>query len=72
MRGKLRDKRALAKRESFKRDVQGRRRPVKRENRTLVWLNEQMKSGKDDDQLDLDEFLGEDALLEEDELLEKR
>lgn len=36
MRGKLRDKRAEGKRESFKNDVLERRRPVKRNSRTLV------------------------------------
>ena len=42
VRGKLRDKRADARQERFKRDIIERRRPVKRENRALVLLNRQL------------------------------
>ena len=48
MRGKLRDKRAATKRDSFKRDIIERRRPSKRDNRSLLLLNQQ------EDDLDLE------------------
>jgi hypothetical protein len=40
VRGKLRDKRADSKRDSFKRDLQMRRRPARRSTRNPAWLNE--------------------------------
>lgn len=43
MRGKLRDKRADVKRGPFKREVIDRRRVHKRDNRSLVWLNQQLE-----------------------------
>ncbi len=43
MRGKLRDKRTQTRRDTFKRDIVERRRTPKRENRTLVWLNQQLE-----------------------------
>ena len=43
MRGKLRDKRAEARRDRLKRDLVERRRPQKRENRTLTHLNRQLE-----------------------------
>ena len=51
MRGKLRDKRADARQERFKRDVLERRRPAKRDNRAVALLNRQMA----DDYLPVDE-----------------
>jgi len=42
VRGKLRDKRADARPDRFKRDIIERRRPAKRENRALVFLNRQL------------------------------
>jgi len=42
MRGKLRDKRTETKRDSFKRNVLERRRPVKRDNRNVTWLNQEL------------------------------
>lgn len=47
MRGKLRDKRADVKRGPFKREVIGRRRVHKRDNRSLVWLNQQLEEEED-------------------------
>lgn len=49
MRGKLRDKRFDAKRDTFKRDIVERRRATKRDNRAVIWLEEE------DDELLLDE-----------------
>ncbi|HLX59230.1 MAG TPA: hypothetical protein VKR83_19605 [Ktedonobacteraceae bacterium] len=51
MRGKLRDKRADARRERFKRDMIERRRPARRENRVLTLLHRQLE----DDYLLIDE-----------------
>ncbi len=45
MRGKLRDKRSIAKRDYFKRDIAERRRPVKRDKRA----NWQQFQADDDD-----------------------
>lgn len=42
MRGKLRDKRADARQDRFKRDVIERRRPARRDNRTVALLNRQL------------------------------
>lgn len=42
MRGKLRDKRAATQRDVFKRETMDRRRPVKRDNRTINRLNLQV------------------------------
>lgn len=42
MRGKLRDKRADARQDRFKRDIIERRRPPKHENRALALLNRQL------------------------------
>ena len=42
MRGKLRDKRAVTKRDNFKRDVMERRRPAKRDTRTSIWQYQQI------------------------------
>ncbi|MBA2285384.1 MAG: hypothetical protein H0W02_07885 [Ktedonobacteraceae bacterium] len=56
MRGKLRDKRADTKRDSFKRELEARRRPVRRDNRNLTWLSEQLREKEDekfDDEGDL-------------------
>ncbi|MDQ2902836.1 MAG: hypothetical protein ABI456_03300 [Ktedonobacteraceae bacterium] len=56
MRGKLRDKRADTKRDSFKRELVVRRRPVRRDNRNLTWLGEQLREKEDekfDDEGDL-------------------
>ncbi len=55
MRGKLRDKRVDLKREPFKRQVVDRRRPLsRRENRSQVWLNQQLE--EEDDYLIEDEL----------------
>ena len=48
MRGKLRDKRSEAKRDGFKRDILERRRPAKRDNRNLTWLNQQQEQEDED------------------------
>lgn len=42
MRGKLRDKRAATQRDVFKRETMDRRRPAKRDNRTINRLNLQV------------------------------
>ncbi len=42
MRGKLRDKRTDAKRDGFKRNVLERRRPAKRDNRNITWLDQEL------------------------------
>jgi hypothetical protein len=48
MRGKLRDKRVDLKRDPFKRQVVDRRRPLsRRENRSQVWLNQQLEEEDD-------------------------
>jgi hypothetical protein len=43
VRGKLRDKRADARPDRFKRDIIERRRPPRRENRALALLNRQLE-----------------------------
>ena len=48
MRGKLRDKRTETKRDSFKRNVLERRRPVKRDNRNVTWLNQELDEEGDE------------------------
>ena len=48
MRGKLRDKRTETKRDGFKRDVLERRRPVKRDNRTVTWLDSEPDDEEDE------------------------
>lgn len=55
MRGKLRDKRTDARQDRFKRDIIERRRPPRRQNRTLTLLNRQLEDDYlliDDDELD--------------------
>ena len=47
MRGKLRDKRTETKRDGFKRDVLERRRPAKRDNRNVTWLNQEPDEEED-------------------------
>jgi hypothetical protein len=56
VRGKLRDKRAIGQRDSVKRELVERRKPTRRDARTVLWLNQET----DSDEYDLD-------LLEEDE-----
>ncbi len=51
MRGKLRDKRTEARRDRMKRDLMERRRPVKRDNRMVAILSQQLA----DDYLLVDE-----------------
>ena len=51
MRGKLRDKRTDARRDRIKRDLMERRRPVKRDNRMVAILSQQLA----DDYLLVDE-----------------
>lgn len=50
MRGKLRDKRATTKRDFVKREVLERRRPARRDSRSL-WLNQQ---SLEDDELEFE------------------
>ena len=55
MRGKLRDKRADARQGNFKRDVNERRRPARRDNRAVGLLNRQLADDflpVDEDELD--------------------
>ena len=55
VRGKLRDKRADARQDRFKRDVIERRRPARRDNRAVALLNRQLADDYlpiDDDELD--------------------
>ena len=59
MRGKLRDKRTVMRRENFKRELLERRRPNRRESRSMMLLNLQ---------LDQEDYL----LAEEDEALVKK
>jgi hypothetical protein len=59
MRGKLRDKRTVMRRENFKRELLERRRPNRHESRSMTLLNLQ---------LDQDDYL----LAEEDEALVKK
>jgi hypothetical protein len=59
MRGKLRDKRTVMRRENFKRELLERRRPNRRESRSMTLLNLQ---------LDQEDYL----LAEEDEALVKK
>ncbi len=47
MRGKLRDKRTETKRDGFKRDLLERRRPAKRDNRNVTWLNQEPDEEED-------------------------
>jgi len=58
MRGKLRDKRAAAKRDVFKRETLERRRPAKRDNRIINRAGLQVED--EDFELTLDEEEGED------------
>jgi hypothetical protein len=58
VRGKLRDKRADARQDRFKRDVIERRRPARRENRAVALLNRQLA----DDYLLVDEDELEEAI----------
>jgi hypothetical protein len=51
VRGKLRDKSATSKRDSIKRELVERRKPNKRDGRTVIWLNQE--SDSDDYELDL-------------------
>jgi hypothetical protein len=59
MRGKLRDKRTVMRRENFKRELLERRRPNRRESRSMTLLNLQ---------LDQEDYL----IAEEDEALVKK
>ncbi|QBD82066.1 hypothetical protein EPA93_41255 [Ktedonosporobacter rubrisoli] len=59
MRGKLRDKRQATKRDTFKREVLERRRPLKRDARTS-WLDQQAE----DDDYEMDMESGADTDLE--------
>jgi hypothetical protein len=55
VRGKLRDKRADARQDRFKRDIIERRRSPRRENRSLALLNRRLAEEYqeiDDDELD--------------------
>jgi hypothetical protein len=48
MRGKLRDKRTVTKRDGFKRDVLERRRTAKRDNRPVTWLDSEPDEEEDE------------------------
>lgn len=48
MRGKLRDKRTVTKRDGFKRDMLERRRPAKRDNRNITWLKQEPDEEEDE------------------------
>lgn len=48
MRGKLRDKRTETKRDGFKRDLLERRRPAKRDNRTITWQHQEPDEEEED------------------------
>jgi hypothetical protein len=55
VRGKLRDKRADARQDRFKRDIIERRRPARRQNSALVLLHRQLEDDYppiDEDELD--------------------
>jgi hypothetical protein len=65
MRGKLRDKRATAKRDIFKREGMERHRPGKRDNRSMIRFSLQMED--DDFEFDLEEEELEEELEEEEE-----
>ncbi len=43
MRGKLRDKRTTTKREASRREIIERRRPGKRDNHIVTWLNQDVE-----------------------------
>ena len=52
MRGNLRDKRITAKSDQFKRNMTERKRPTKRDNKSLAfWLHQQLE--EQDDALDV-------------------
>ncbi|HLZ60553.1 MAG TPA: hypothetical protein VKR06_26710 [Ktedonosporobacter sp.] len=55
MRGKLRDKRAVTKRDIVKREVIERRRPTKRDTRTTSWINQQVNDDEYESYIDDDE-----------------
>lgn len=55
MRGKLRDKRASTKRDFFKREVIERRKPSKRDNRSLIRQSWQLEDSDDDLIIDSEE-----------------
>jgi hypothetical protein len=43
MRGKLRDKRAVMQRDTFKRDLMERRRQPRRDHRSINWQDQQLE-----------------------------
>ena len=59
MRGKLRDKRTDARRDRMKRDLLERRRPIKRDNRMVAILSQQLA----DDYLLIDEEEMDEAIV---------
>ena len=48
MRGKLRDKRVASKRDATRRDVFERRRPYKRDSRSVQWLDQQTEEKEEE------------------------
>jgi hypothetical protein len=56
MRGKLRDKHASTKKDFFKREVIERRRPSKRDNRSIVRQSLQMDEVSDEQSLESEEL----------------
>jgi hypothetical protein len=55
MRGKLRDKRASTKRDFFKREVVERRKPSKRDNRSIVRQSWQAEDADDEQNVESEE-----------------
>ena len=55
MRGKIRDKRVTNKRDTTKREVFERRRPYKRDTRSVLLLSRQIEEEQEDYELDDDQ-----------------
>lgn len=55
MRGKIRDKRQANKRDTMKREVAERRRPYKRDTRSVLLLSRQIEEEQEDYTLDDDQ-----------------
>lgn len=55
MRGKIRDKRVANKRDTMKREVFERRRPYKRDTRSVLLLSRQIEEEQEDYTLDDDQ-----------------
>jgi len=55
MRGKIRDKRQANKRDTMKREISERRRPYKRDTRSVLLLSRQIEEEQEDYTLDDDQ-----------------